>query len=509
MSGRRLLLVLGDQLSAPNPLLAEYRAGDVVVMVEARAESTRIWSHKARTALFLTAMRHYGEWLRTREIELDYVRIDAPEAGSFASAVTATVRRRQPTELVMVEAGEHGVQQEIVASAAAAGIGLRVLEDARFLCGHDQFQEWRQGRRSLLLESFYRTMRRTHGILVEDGQPVGGRWNFDRANRKAFGRQGPGMLPAPPAWPANDLTRTVLRDVQNLFPDNPGSLARFNWPVTPAQARQMLDDFVNQRLPAFGRYQDAMWDGEWLLYHSGLSAAMNLKLLDPRAVLDAVLAAYQAGHAELAAVEGFVRQVLGWREYVRGVYWDQMPGYLDENALGAELDLPVWYWTGDTDMHCLAAVIGQTLEYGYAHHIQRLMVTGLFALLLGVRPRALHEWYLAMYVDAVEWVELPNTLGMSQHADGGLLASKPYAASGRYIARMSNYCAGCRYRPEQATGADACPFTTLYWDFLLRHESRFADHPRAAMQWRALQRIDGARRRAIRTAAATLRQRLA
>jgi deoxyribodipyrimidine photolyase-related protein len=293
------------------------------------------------------------------------------------------------------------------------------------------------------------------------------------------------------------------------FGDNPGRLDDFDWPVTREQALQALEDFVDHRLAAFGPFQDAIWDGEPTLYHSLLSAAMNLKLLSPREVIDAALAALDDGRAPVESVEGFVRQVLGWREYVRGVYWSQMPGYVDRNALGADAPLPAFYWTGDTDMACLRSTIAQTLRHGYAHHIQRLMITGLFGLLLGVNPRAMHEWYLSVYVDAVEWVEAPNTLGMSQYADGGLLASKPYVASGRYIKRMSNHCESCRYRPDRSDGPDACPFTVLYWDFLLRHEARFRDHPRAAMQWRMLQRRDAGERQAIRSAAARVRQKLA
>ncbi|UCE76357.1 MAG: cryptochrome/photolyase family protein, partial [Gammaproteobacteria bacterium] len=264
-----------------------------------------------------------------------------------------------------------------------------------------------------------------------------------------------------------------------------------------------------QRLPLFGPFQDAMWDGEPFLYHSLLASALNLKLLDPRAALGQTEQAWREGHAPIPSAEGFVRQILGWREYVRGVYWARMPEYLEQNALDAHQPLPEFFWSADTDMACLHAALTQTLQYGYAHHIQRLMVTGLFCLLLGVEPRAVHEWYLAVYVDAVEWVELPNTLGMSQYADGGWLASKPYVASGRYISRMSNYCDGCRFNPGKATGADACPFTTLYWDFLQRHRARFERHPRTALQWKHLQRIDQRELERIRAAAETLRRRLA
>jgi deoxyribodipyrimidine photolyase-related protein len=299
----------------------------------------------------------------------------------------------------------------------------------------------------------------------------------------------------------------VIATVEKCFPDHPGDLSAFDWPVTREHALHMCDDFIRDRLPLFGRYQDAMWTEEPFLYHSGLSAALNLKLLNPREPIGGAVEALANESAPIASVEGFVRQILGWREYVRGIYWRSMPGYLDSNALEAVHPLPGFYWTGDTDMECLRQVLHQTLQHGYAHHIQRLMVTGLFALLLGVEPRQVHEWYLAAYVDAVEWVELPNTVGMSQYADGGLLASKPYAASGRYIDRMSNYCGHCRYDPGKSVGEDACPFTTLYWDFLRRHDRRFRRHPRTALQWRNLDRLSAADKAAIRKQADDLRRR--
>jgi deoxyribodipyrimidine photolyase-related protein len=276
--------------------------------------------------------------------------------------------------------------------------------------------------------------------------------------------------------------------------------------VTRAQALQALQAFVAERLPAFGRWQDAMWPAQPWLWHAHLSAALNLKLLNPREVVAAAEAAYHAGHVPLASAEGFIRQVLGWREYVRGLYWTRMPGYLDLNALDAQADLPGFYWTGETDRACLADAIGQTLEHGYAHHIQRLMVTGLYALLLGVKPQQVHAWYLAVYVDAVEWAELPNTLGMSQYGDGGLMASKPYAASGHYIDKMSGYCKGCRFDPKQRTGERACPFTTLYWDFLARHEALLGRNVRMAMPLKNLARIDAAERARIAERAEAIRR---
>jgi len=348
------------------------------------------------------------------------------------------------------------------------------------------------------MEHFYRFVRRRSGGLMTADGPVGGESNLDRQNRRRFAKQGPGILPSPQAFAPDAMTRTVLELVERRFAGHPGALNHFDWPVTREQALVALEDFVAHRLPAFGPYQDAMWIGEPWLYHSRLSAALNLKLLRPREVLDAVVTAHEAGQVALSSAEGFVRQVLGWREYVHHIYQTRMPALLTENALDAHQALPAFYWTGETEMACLRETLTQTLEYGYAHHIQRLMVTGLFALLLGVEPRQVHEWYLAIYVDAVEWVEAPNTLGMSQYADGGQLASKPYVASGRYLQRMSKDCQSGRFDPGAAEGDRACPFTLLYWDFLIRHAERFAQHPRTALQWRQLQRLDAATRQRIR-----------
>ena len=308
-------------------------------------------------------------------------------------------------------------------------------------------------------------------------------------------------MPPPTRFEPDTTTQDVIAVVNAQFAGHPGSLSSFGWPVTRTQALQALRTFVAERLPLFGKYEDAIWAGEVWLYHSHLSSALNLKLLNPREVVQAAESALHSGHAPLAAVEGFIRQILGWREFVRGVYWTQMPDYIDRNALNAQGELPAWYWTGETEMACLKDAIGQTLEHGYAHHIQRLMVTGLYALLLGVKPQAVHAWYLSVYVDAVEWVELPNTLGMGQFADGGLMASKPYVATGKYIQRMSNHCKGCKYDPAQSTGDSACPYTTLYWDFLIRHEVLLKKNPRMAMQLKNVARLDGPARAAIETQA--------
>jgi deoxyribodipyrimidine photolyase-related protein len=362
-----------------------------------------------------------------------------------------------------------------------------------------------RGRKQLRMEYFYREMRARHAVLMDDGAPAGGEWNFDAENRKSFPASGPKDVPERFGFEPDAITAEVLTMVESALAGHPGSTARFDWPVTRAQALAALADFVAHRLPRFGDHQDAMWTGEPWLFHAHVSAAMNMKLLDPREVIAAVEQAWRTGKAPLPAVEGFIRQVLGWREYVRGLYWRGMPAALEANALEAHEALPAFYWTGDTEMNCLAQSIGQTLEHGYAHHIQRLMVTGLYALLLGVDPKAVHGWYLAVYVDAVEWVELPNTLGMALYADGGAMSSKPYAASGKYIDRMSNYCKGCRFDPAKAAGDDACPFTTLYWSFLLRHQLRLAKNTRMALQLKNLGRLDPQARALIEARADAIR----
>ncbi len=498
---RSLVLVLGDQLDRDASAFDGFdRNRDIVWMCEARDESTHVWSSQQRIALFLAAMRHFASDLRDDGYRVDYVQgFD----GSLADALLQAIERHRPTRLVVTMPGDWRVLQLL--RRAAGAVPLEVREDRHFLCDAATFATHARGRRQLRMEYFYREMRRRHGVLMDGDQPCGGTWNFDSENRGSFGKQGPGVVPSPRRFEPDEITRAVLEEVRTRFGNHPGDCTSFAWPATRTQALQALQQFIEQRLPSFGRWQDAMWTGEAWLYHSHLAAAMNLKLLHPREVIDAAESAFRNGHVDLASAEGFIRQILGWREYVRGIYWLKMPGYLERNELGAERDLPEWYWTGETSMRCLAEAIGQTLRHGYAHHIQRLMVTGLFALLYGVAPKQVHEWYLSVYVDAVEWVELPNTLGMSQYADGGIMASKPYAATGKYIDRMSNYCRGCRFDPAQRTGERACPFTTLYWDFLDRHAARLAANPRMALQVKNVQRLDAAERQAIAARAAAIR----
>jgi len=504
---RHLVVVLGDQLDRHSHVFDDFDPqADLVWMAERRGEGEHVWSHKARIALFLSAMRHFARQLRDDGFPLDYTHLREPGPDSLPELLEEALRHHRPARLVVVRPGEHRLRVAIRDVATACGVEYVERPDRHFLVSVDDFADWAKGKTQLRMEHFYRWMRVRHGVFMDGDKPIGGQWNYDADNRGHFGREGPGWVPAPKRFAPDELTKAAIADVEAVFSDHPGSLDAFDWPVTRDQARQALRDFLDHRLPAFGQWQDAMWTDQPWLYHARLSTSLNLKLLSPKDVIAAASKRFDEGKVPLASAEGFIRQVLGWREFVRGVYWLNPDRLLTGNALKADGALPEFYWNADTDMRCMAQVIGQTLAYGYAHHIQRLMVTGNFAMLLGVEPAQVHAWYLAIYVDAVEWVEAPNTLGMSQFSDGGRMVSKPYAASGRYIQRMSDYCEGCRYRPGEATGDDACPFTTLYWDFLQRHKARFAHHPRAALQWRSLERLSSERLFEIQERAAALRR---
>lgn len=503
---RNLVLILGDQLDDASPALQQIDPKlDRVWMAEVTSEATHVWTHKARIAMFLAAMRHFRDELESRGLTVDYHTIEAEGDSSFESVLLESVTKWKPEKILLVEPGEWRVRKLLENLAKSHGWSLEFLSDSHFYCSPDEFSRHAQGRKQLRLEYFYRELRRKHDVLMQGKDPAGGQWNYDSDNRGSFGKKGPGELPGYKSFSPDHITAEVLDEVERRFAEHPGSLENFDWPVTRSDALVALEDFIENRLENFGDYQDAMWTEEPYLFHSRLSAALNLKLLNPREVVQRAELAYTEGHAPLNAVEGFIRQILGWREYVRGIYWHFMPDYLEKNALHAEHPLPDFFWTGETEMHCLKQTIQQTLDYGYAHHIQRLMVTGLFTMMLGVHPKKVHEWYLAVYVDAVEWVELPNSLGMSQFADGGIMASKPYAATGKYIQRMSNYCQGCAYDPSKAVGDNACPFTTLYWDFLARHQELLTANPRMSLQVRNLGRKSPEEVQAIRDRAEALR----
>ncbi|HAH10975.1 MAG TPA: cryptochrome/photolyase family protein, partial [Alphaproteobacteria bacterium] len=446
MPAQTLRIVLGDQLTIGLPLLAQGDpARDVVLMAEVADETAYVPHHKKKIIFILSAMRAFARALEEAGWQVEYVKLDDPgNTGSFTGEVRRAIARHRPKRIVTMEASEHRVLAMQRGWEAQTSVPVTILPDPRFLCTKEAFARWAEGRKSLRMEYFYREMRRKTGLLMEGGDPAGGQWNFDAENRK--GPPGALMMPTPYRAEPDAQTRAVIAMVKARFAANFGDAEPFWFPVTQGGAQEAAAHFLREALPQFGDYQDAMVRAHKFLFHSVLSPLINVGLLDPLALCRAAEAEWQAGRAPLNAVEGFIRQIIGWREYVRGIYWWQGPDYMRMNALGAARRLPSMYWTGRTRMACMAAAIGQTRTDAYAHHIQRLMVTGNFALLAGIDPHELHEWYLAVYADAFEWVEAPNTIGMSQFADGGLLASKPYAASGAYIGRMSDYCGSCRYK---------------------------------------------------------------
>ena len=500
---KKLILILGDQLDVDSAALKDVNLkADEIFMVESANEAQHVWSHKARIALFLSAMRHFAEHLKSQGFTLNYIQ-HSPR--SIVEELKSKILDGKFTHLVCVEPGEWRLKQSIEAFAGELNIVLEMRQDSHFYCTHLEFKEWVANKKELRLEYFYRLMRKTHGILVDqDGNPEGGQWNFDRDNRKPFPKKGPGLIPSPELFEPDAITQVVLAEVEERYSDHPGSLAHFQWPVTRQQALQALEGFVEHRLATFGIYEDAMWTDTPFGWHSLLSSSLNLKLLNPREVVDAVLVAWKKYDLELATVEGFIRQILGWREFVRGMYYLDMPQMAVDNFYKHQNSLPSWYWTGDTKMKCMQEAIGQTLQYGYAHHIQRLMVTGNFALLAEVLPKEVCDWYLAIYIDAIEWVELPNTAGMALFASGGRFTSKPYIASGAYIKRMSNYCGSCQYKPDVRFGEGACPVTNLYWNFLIKHRTQFEASPRTRLMTANLSRISDSDQQAIQVHAAGL-----
>ncbi len=480
-----LRLVLGDQLSRGLATLADLTADDVVLMVEAREETTYVPHHPQKIILVLAAMRHFAQALRDDGVAVRYVTLDDPaNTGSFSGEVRRALREGGYRRVVVTEPGEWRLREEMSRWSDALDVAVELRTDDRFLCPAEEFRQWAAGRKQLRMEHFYREMRRCTGYLMEGDQPVGGSWNYDSRNRKRLprGTTPPQRLRFTPDATTREVTGLVTERYAAHFGDAEG----FSWGVTRAQALEALDHFVAEALPCFGDYQDFMSDAEDFLYHAVISPYLNVGLLDPREVCAAAIAAYDSGAAPIHCVEGFVRQIIGWREFIRGVYWLRMPSYAGSVYLDAERPLPAFYWGADTDMRCVERAVSATRRNAYAHHIQRLMVTGNFALLAGIRPAEVEAWYLAVYADAFEWVELPNTHGMALFADGGVFASKPYAASGAYINRMSDHCGNCRYDPKQKTGPDACPFNFLYWDFLARNRSRLERNPRMRLAYRNL-----------------------
>ena len=490
-----LVPVLGDQLTRDLASLRGCTKDDtVILMMEVDEEATYVRHHKQKLVLVFSAMRHFAQELSDAGWQVDYVELDDPDnAGSFTGEVARAIERRDPRGIRVVEAGEWRVQQAIEEWPDKFGCPVEILPDDRYLASHELFRDWAEDRDHLTMEHFYRKMRRKTGLLMEkDGKPTGGDWNYDKQNR-----QGPDDAMDPPPRPKFELdsvTRECIDLVTARFHDHFGSLEAFAWPVTRDEARKAADAFFAERIEKFGPYQDAMVKGDDDLYHSMLSTSINLGLLDPLELCRRAEKAYRDGRAPLNSVEGFIRQIIGWREYIRGFYWFLMPGLHDANELGATRPLPEFYWTGETDMACLSDCIRSTHDNAHAHHIQRLMVLGNFALLAGIDPRAVQDWYLVVYADAYEWVEMPNVVAMILYADGGRLATKPYAASGNYINKMSDYCASCAYSPHKKTGEGACPFNPLYWHFMDRHRDRLESNHRVGRIYANWDRMDPDRR---------------
>lgn len=512
---RNLVLVLGDQLNHDSPAFDGFdNNDDAVWMAEVQEETNYVWCHKQRIALFLSAMRYFRNELERKGREVCYHQLQRQakddHGTSFAEVLSRNVKDLQPEKLIVVQPGDHRVQQQLKKTADKSGLELEIRKDTHFYCDLEDFKDYAANHKGLLQEYFYREQRRKHDVLMQhNGEPEGGQWNFDHDNRDAFGNDGPPKIPPPKTSRTDATVQEVLELVEHRFSDHPGQLKQFDLPLTRRQALSFLDNFISHILPQFGRWEDAMWADEPFLFHSRLSAPLNLKLLDPRECVDAAVDAYRSGNAPLNSVEGFVRQILGWREYIRGIYWLKMPDYQDRNYFDHQRSLPSFFWDGQTDMNCVQQSMQHVLNHGYSHHIHRLMVLGNFAQLWGVHPYEFHEWHMAMYLDAVDWVSLPNALGMSQYADGGIVGTKPYCSSGNYINKMSNFCSGCKFDHRRRTGGDACPFTTLYWEFMDRHHDLLKDNSRMKFAVKNLEKLKGkpGELEAIRERARQLRDR--
>lgn len=496
MAVRNLIFILGDQLSHSISSLKNADPDqDTILMTEVKEEATYVKHHKKKIAFILSAMRHFADELKNKGFQVRYTKMDdADNKGSFIAELDRATGELEPKGIVVTEPSEYRVSKMFDDYKEQSNLAVEIIPDTRFIATHEEFREWAKDRKTLRMEYFYREMRRKTGLLMNDDEPEGDKWNYDSENRKPADDDM--FIPKPPAFEPDDITSDVINMVAEKFSDHFGDLDNFWFAVTAEQAEEAVSYFIENALQDFGQYQDAMLLGQKYLYHSVLSQYINVGLLDALDVCKHVEKAYKNNKAPLNSVEGFIRQIIGWREYIRGIYWLKMPDYENNNFFENERKLPSFYWDGKTDMKCLSEAIKQTKEEAYAHHIQRLMITGNFALLIGANPRDVHEWYLTVYADAFEWVEMPNTIGMSQFADGGLLGSKPYISSGNYISKMSNYCQECSYAVTKKTGDNACPFNSLYWHFLKRNEDKLGDNPRLGNVYRVWSKMSEEKQKA-------------
>ena len=492
MVAPRLILILGDQLT---PDIAALRAADItrdfVVMAEVMAEGTSVPHHPQKIVLILTAMRKFAAQLQAAGWRVLYSNLDDP-----ANSQTITgelLRRAVDTGADSVLATQCG-EWRLRASLDDLPLPVTQLPDDRFICSEIEFAQWAEGRKQLRMEYFYRDMRRKTNLMMDGDKPSGGQWNFDHDNRKPA--KADLFRKAPLRFEPDQVTLEVMALVAAKF-THFGTMDGFGWATDRDGALQALAHFITQALPRFGEEQDAMLRSDPTLSHALISPYLNMGLLTSLEVCQAAQGAWAAGHVPINAAEGFIRQIIGWREYIRGIWALKGPDYLTLNALQNAAPLPPLYWGAPTKMSCLSHAVSQTQSLAYAHHIQRLMVTGNFALLAGIDPAYVHEWYLSVYIDAYEWVEAPNTIGMSQFADGGVVGSKPYVSSGAYIDRMSDYCGECAYSVKEKTGDRACPFNLLYWHFLIRHRDRFKSNPRMGQMYFTWDKMDASHRHRV------------
>ena len=472
---RKLCIILGDQLSQNIPTLKNFRKEqDKILMMEVVSEATYVNHHKKKLVLVFSAMRHFAESLKKQEYTVIYSKINN-SSNTFTEELVKHCKNTKPKKIVITHPGEYRVLQEIKKWEKILKIPVSIIDDDRFFCNIDEFQKWAIGKKELKMETFYQMMRKKYNIMIDkNGKPQGGKWNYDIKNRKRLPKSYPN-IPKPLEHKPDKITKQVINDVKKEFPKHFGNLEPFWFGTTHQDATKSLNEFIKNRLELFGPYEDAMAQDEKFLYHSVLSMYLNIGLLEPKQVINKVL---QKKDISVESVEGFVRQILGWREYIRGIYWHTMPKYSETNYFNAKNNLPEFYWTGKTDMNCMKNCLNQTIQDAYAHHIQRLMITGNFSLIAGINPKQVCDWYLSVYADAYEWVELPNTHGMTLYADGGIVGTKPYAASGNYINKMSDYCRECKYDVKKKEGKDACPFNYLYWNFFLTNKNKLENNPR-------------------------------
>ena len=498
-----LRLLLGDQLNAAHSWWQAPQDDVLTVMMECRQETDYARHHVQKVLAFFLAMRSFAKERIAEGHHVHYLAIDGPDAARSMMEMLRTLVSDTGATEVRVQAPDEWRLDEMFREAMntwpeTLGVSVTMDDTEHFLTGRTDLADHFKGKKQYLMESFYRMMRKRHHVLLDGaGQPEGGKWNYDANNRKKLPKGH--VPPAPRLW-ERDVT-ILLSDLDKAGVKTVGRVdaAHFGWPVTRGESLELLDIFVEELLPRFGDFQDALTEDSWTVYHSRLSFAMNVKMLHPREVIEAVERKWRMApdHASIEQAEGFIRQILGWREYMRGVYWTHMPEYADLNFFQHDRKLPSWFWTGETGMRCLQHAIGQTLDHAYAHHIQRLMVTGNFALLAGIDPDEVDQWYLGVYIDAIEWVEMTNTRGMSQFADGGIVGTKPYVSSANYMHKMGPHCASCKYKRQAKTEDDACPFNSLYWHFHARNRDLLERNPRIGMVYRTWDKMQPAQQQAL------------